>query len=157
MVYITVRYGEREQEIFNPNCRTKALLSSIKRRCQCATDVEIELSDESGNVKNMRLALNRYASEILTERETLVLLRVQKNKSENDGTTLYIPLLNDNEAITKEFLAKLTIPFSPSSRPPSQQKLVQQKSEDIPTPRPVREKTREKIKSGRDRRKQKPK
>ncbi|KAK3082933.1 hypothetical protein FSP39_009400 [Pinctada imbricata] len=37
---------------------------------------EIDLSDENGNVKYLREIPNRYASEILAERETLILLKV---------------------------------------------------------------------------------
>ena len=38
--------------------------------------VEVDLSDENGNVKNLRDSPNRYADEILADRENLVLLKV---------------------------------------------------------------------------------
>ncbi|WAR11449.1 hypothetical protein MAR_025629 [Mya arenaria] len=47
MVYITVRYGESQREIFNPNCKTNVLLKSIKTKCKCDREADIELSDES--------------------------------------------------------------------------------------------------------------
>ena len=37
---------------------------------------EIDLSDEAGSVKNLREFPYKYANELLTERERLVLLRV---------------------------------------------------------------------------------
>ena len=38
--------------------------------------VDIDLSDENGNVKNLRDTPFKYANEVLCERERLVLLRV---------------------------------------------------------------------------------
>lgn len=37
---------------------------------------EVDVSDESGNVKNLRDFPQKYASELLNDRERLVLLRV---------------------------------------------------------------------------------
>ena len=39
---------------------------------------EVEVSDESGNVKNLRDFPEKYANEVLNERERLVLLRVER-------------------------------------------------------------------------------
>ncbi|XP_046569034.1 uncharacterized protein CXorf65-like [Haliotis rubra] len=119
-MYVIVRYGDRQQHIFNPNCRSSTLLRSIRDKCSCGDAAEdIELSDECGNIKYLRDAHNRYANEVLGERETLVLLRV-------DGTEQpyprYTPLLKDEEAITEEFLARLVIKDEPTSRPQSLRK-----------------------------------
>ena len=43
--------------------------------------VEVELSDESGQVKHLSDVPFRYASELLQERERLVLLRVESKFS----------------------------------------------------------------------------
>ena len=40
--------------------------------------VEVELSDENGNVKYLRENPQRFANETLMERETLVLLQVNR-------------------------------------------------------------------------------
>jgi hypothetical protein len=48
--------------------------------CNYNSDVfifSVELSDENGNIKFLRECPNRYASEILSDREPLVLLRVE--------------------------------------------------------------------------------
>ncbi len=37
---------------------------------------EVDLSDENGNVKNLRDAPQKYANEVLSDRERLVLLKV---------------------------------------------------------------------------------
>nr|KAG5688802.1 hypothetical protein BaRGS_033286 [Batillaria attramentaria] len=77
--------GEGQEAIFNPNCKNVALLRSIRDRClRLEEDVEtlcaeIELSDESGNIKFLRDSPMRYANEILNDREILVLLRVEKS------------------------------------------------------------------------------
>lgn len=44
--------------------------------CNSAHTAEVELSDEDGNVKNLRAVPERCAAELLAERERLVLLRV---------------------------------------------------------------------------------
>lgn len=48
---------------------------------------DIELSDESGNIKCLREAPNKYANEILDDRETLILLRVERKF---DDQNLYV-------------------------------------------------------------------
>ncbi|XP_069107658.1 uncharacterized protein CXorf65 homolog [Argopecten irradians] len=116
MVYVTVRYGDCEEEIFNPFCRARNLLRSIKQKCRCKNDFDIELCDESGNIKFLRDVPNRYANEILTERETLVLLRVDKSSGASDT---YVPLLNDEESINDDFTARLAGRGMYDSRPGS--------------------------------------
>lgn len=53
----------------------KKILTSLRFIKKCF--VSVELSDESGNIKFLRECPNRYASEMLTDRESLVLLRVE--------------------------------------------------------------------------------
>ena len=48
------------------------------RCCIFVFVVEVELSDESGQVKHLSDVPFRYASELLQERERLVLLRVER-------------------------------------------------------------------------------
>ncbi|XP_045179238.2 uncharacterized protein CXorf65 homolog [Mercenaria mercenaria] len=111
-MYITVRYGESQQEIFNPNCKTYVLLKTIKRKCKCHREADIELSDESGNIKNLRdpgFQL-RYATEFLEEREILILLKVERNTSQEGSQIVYTPLLQAGDAVlSDEFLARLAL------------------------------------------------
>ncbi|XP_064646819.1 uncharacterized protein LOC135499792 [Lineus longissimus] len=105
-MFITVKFGERKEIIFNPNCRSIALLRQIRQKCNYTNEViGIDLSDEEGNVKMLSDMPMRQASEVLKERETLVLVSVEKLE---DGDYKYTPLLNDEEAITQEFLARLS-------------------------------------------------
>lgn len=121
-MYITVRFGDSREEIFNPNCRSVSLLRNIKDRCTFNDEDfdmigDIELSDESGNIKYLRDSPMRYANEILGHRESLVLLRVE---TRSDGPFVsYIPMLRDEEAITEEFLSRLSVREESESRPDS--------------------------------------
>ncbi|KXJ24978.1 uncharacterized protein CXorf65 homolog isoform X1 [Exaiptasia diaphana] len=105
-MFITVRYGDGEQTLFNPQCKISALLEDIKRRCKCTKDALVDLSDESGNLKFLVDHPLSYASEILKERESFVLIRIEK-KSEDEGSS-YTPLLNDISTITAAFLERLS-------------------------------------------------
>ncbi|XP_070534944.1 uncharacterized protein CXorf65 homolog [Ptychodera flava] len=105
-MFITVRYGDSEEALFNPNCRTMLLLENIKQRCRCDEDVEVDLSDNEGNIKYLHVAesLQKYANEILKERETFVLVKVERSEESNKAH--YVPLLND-DTLDAAFLAKL--------------------------------------------------
>ncbi|XP_054760461.2 uncharacterized protein CXorf65 homolog [Lytechinus pictus] len=105
-MFITVKYGEKEEALFNPNCKTMLLLEDIKRRCKCSMGVEVDLSDQEGNIKHLSESPQRYANEVLKERESFVLIKVEKN--DVSSKPHYIPLLNDNEAIDAAFLARLS-------------------------------------------------
>ncbi|XP_052212192.1 uncharacterized protein LOC127831251 [Dreissena polymorpha] len=118
--------SESQQEIFNPCCRTSLLLKNIRSRCNCdnyATllytflshtvyiPADIELSDEAGNVKNLRDPghQQRYTSDFLEERKTLVLLTVDKSHSD-PPLIMYKPLLQAGDGVlSEEFLARLAL------------------------------------------------
>ncbi|CAD5114904.1 DgyrCDS3937 [Dimorphilus gyrociliatus] len=99
---ITVKYGAKQEAVFNPECWNYTLLESIRDQCKCY-DTDIELSDPNGNVKHLRDNPYRYASEALDDREVCVLLKVDCNQ---EGETSYQPLLDDTDAITDKFLGK---------------------------------------------------
>ncbi|XP_013420484.1 uncharacterized protein LOC106180860 [Lingula anatina] len=102
-MFITVKYGEGHEAIFNPQCRVGLLLNCIKERCRCLNR-DIELSDVQGNVKNLRQSPRRYANEFLTPRQAFVLLQVDNSE---DSEYQYIPLLKDDQIITENFMAQL--------------------------------------------------
>ncbi|XP_068732720.1 uncharacterized protein CXorf65 homolog [Montipora capricornis] len=105
-MFITVRFGDCEESLFNPNCRIEILLDAIKRRCNCTKDATVDLSDEAGNLKYLGNHPLSYASELLKARESFVLIRVEK-RDEAEGD-YYTPLLNDMITITPEFLDRLS-------------------------------------------------
>ncbi|ELT88081.1 hypothetical protein CAPTEDRAFT_225577 [Capitella teleta] len=104
MVFVVVLHGDKEEDIFNPFCSCVALLATIKEKCNYADEIDIDLSDENGNVKNLREAPQRYANEMLSERERFVLIKVDQS----NGEQTYTPLLQDDEFLSDNFFAQLS-------------------------------------------------
>ncbi|XP_075695384.1 uncharacterized protein CXorf65 homolog [Rhinoderma darwinii] len=104
-MFITVLYGDSDEMLFNINCKVQLLLESIKNLCHYENEGEIELADDSGQVKNLVENQQRYASELLSERETCVLLAVTRSTDSSD--VIFTPLLNDETIVNAKFLAKL--------------------------------------------------
>ncbi|XP_013406584.1 uncharacterized protein CXorf65 homolog [Lingula anatina] len=113
-MFITVLYGDNRQQIFNPNCLVKILLHHIKERCHLDKNDVVELSDDQGAVKNLHTNLTEYGTEFLSDREQLILLRVEKDAEGEEDRPLYIPLLDGLEE-DEEFIRKL----NPNPEPPS--------------------------------------
>ncbi|ETE62183.1 Multiple epidermal growth factor-like domains protein 6, partial [Ophiophagus hannah] len=67
---------EQKANLFNIHCKIQILLDGIKHRCGREDKEDIELADESGQVKNLLQNKYHYATELLGERETYVLLHV---------------------------------------------------------------------------------
>nr|XP_060643429.1 uncharacterized protein CXorf65 homolog [Anolis sagrei ordinatus]XP_060643430.1 uncharacterized protein CXorf65 homolog [Anolis sagrei ordinatus]XP_060643432.1 uncharacterized protein CXorf65 homolog [Anolis sagrei ordinatus] len=105
-MFITVLHGEHKADIFNIHCQVQILLDGIKRRCGCEDEEEIDLADESGQVKNLLQNKHHSAAELLGERETYVLLGIATN-NERPSEAGFIPLLKDEIIINSRFLAKL--------------------------------------------------
>ncbi|CAN2388097.1 Putative Interleukin 2 receptor [Pristimantis euphronides] len=104
-MFISVLYGDNEESLFNINCKVQLLVESIKNTCHYENEGEIELADESGQVKNLLENQQRYASELLNEREMCVLLAVTRSADSSD--VMFTPLLNDDTIVNAKFLAKL--------------------------------------------------
>ncbi|XP_015760052.1 PREDICTED: uncharacterized protein CXorf65 homolog [Acropora digitifera] len=120
-MFITVRFGDCQEALFNPNCIIKVLLEDIKKRCRRNREELIDLSDESGNLKNLLDHKTEYATDLLKARHSFILIRLEKKQGEELFT--YTPLLNDIRTITSTFLQHLTRPQSSQSSvsPPSRQ------------------------------------
>ncbi|KAM9299009.1 uncharacterized protein CXorf65 homolog [Gastrophryne carolinensis] len=104
-MFITVLYGDNEEMLFNINCPVQLLLESMKSCCHCHPEGDVDLADENGQLKNLREQQQRYANEILEERETCVLLAVTKAQDPSD--VVFTPLLNEDSIVNAKFLAKL--------------------------------------------------
>ncbi|XP_075046451.1 uncharacterized protein CXorf65 homolog [Mixophyes fleayi] len=104
-MFITVLYGDNEEILFNINCKVQLLLQSIKSSCHYGNEGDVELADDSGQVKHLRENQQRYANELLSERETCVLLAVTRPTDSSD--VIFTPLLNDDAIVNAKFLAKL--------------------------------------------------
>ncbi|XP_054854624.1 uncharacterized protein CXorf65 homolog [Eublepharis macularius] len=132
-MFITVLHGENKADIFNIHCKVQLLLDFIKSYCGCEEEGEIELADETGQVKNLLLNRHRCAADLLGERETYVLLSV--TKGENSSEVEFIPLLQDDNVVNPKFLAKLQSwqdPKAPSPRVKSRRNHHKKASLDIP-------------------------
>ncbi|XP_064622183.1 uncharacterized protein CXorf65 homolog [Lineus longissimus] len=118
-MFITVRYGENQEKIFNPNCLNKVLLANIKERCGCRCIDIVDLSDEEGQVKNLNSSLTQYGTNFFTNRERLILLKVERHhvvRGEHDTiSTTFKPLLQALEEDV-EFLDKINPKPSKSRR-----------------------------------------
>ncbi|XP_048471390.1 uncharacterized protein CXorf65 homolog isoform X4 [Rhincodon typus] len=104
-MFVTVLYGDNEHALFNTLCKIPVLLDCIKQNCHYETEAEVDLADETGQVKNLSQNQHCYASDILTEREVYILLGV--NKPNRASTPVYVPLLNNDDIVNSKFLAKL--------------------------------------------------
>ncbi|XP_068679263.1 uncharacterized protein C22orf15-like [Montipora foliosa] len=105
MSFITVKFGDDEEELFNPNCVTVNLLDNLRRRCGCQKGVTLDLSDEDGEIKNLHEFPTQYAHRILKGREVFILIKVEKGQG--DQPTSYTALLNNLEKSNPKLLARL--------------------------------------------------
>ncbi|XP_031550611.1 uncharacterized protein CXorf65 homolog isoform X1 [Actinia tenebrosa] len=105
-MFVIVRYADDRRELFNPDCRSCLLLNNIKERCDCDEDDIVDLSDETGCLKNLIKHPLEYATKFLTSREILVLVKGEKT---DDNQMTFVPLLESLED-NKEFLERLNPP-----------------------------------------------
>ncbi|XP_077996078.1 uncharacterized protein LOC144449420 [Glandiceps talaboti] len=95
MAFITVKYGDNQQRIFNPLCSNLILLECIRRNCKCEKGITLDLSDAEGNVKYLSENLHAYANNYLEGRGTYWLIRVDKGVGDNPNK--YTLLLTEPE------------------------------------------------------------
>ncbi|KAL5262508.1 hypothetical protein ACHWQZ_G008042 [Mnemiopsis leidyi] len=78
-MFIKVLYGDNEEALFNPNCRTLLLLEHIKEKVGYQPEIDIDLSDENGFIVHLlRSPPLQYASDVLESRRTFILVKVSK-------------------------------------------------------------------------------
>ncbi|CAB3983643.1 Hypothetical predicted protein [Paramuricea clavata] len=104
MSFITIRFGDDNHALFNPNCLVINLLDNIRKRCKCEKEAPIDLSDEDGSVQKLSEKQDQNASTILKQRGEYILLRVEKF---SEKPNVYLPLLNGLEYSNPALLAKL--------------------------------------------------
>ncbi|XP_063292078.1 uncharacterized protein CXorf65 homolog isoform X2 [Pelobates fuscus] len=104
-MFIRVLYGDNKEALFNINCKVQLLLAGIKSYCRYENEGDVELADENGQVKSLLENQHVYATEILNERETCILLSVTRPHGSTE--VVFTPLLNDETIVNAKFLAKL--------------------------------------------------
>jgi hypothetical protein len=102
MSFITVRYGQNEEKILNPNCLSSVLLSHIKKNCGFEGLAEpIDLfSAETGEVIDLLSKPKEYAKKYLEPRGTYILLKVVSDDSEESSSTFVSLLESSNIKIS---------------------------------------------------------
>ncbi|XP_069118520.1 uncharacterized protein CXorf65 homolog [Argopecten irradians] len=106
-MFICVKYGDNETLICNPMCAVINLLNSIKRRAGYGnSNVTVDLSDETGLVKELDMHKHEYANKFLTSHGTYILVQkemMSDSISIDSGSTplpsqyQYTPLLQELE------------------------------------------------------------
>lgn len=106
MSFITVRYGQNEEKILNPNCLSSVLLSHIRKACGFETLLEsIDLcSAESGEVVDLLSKPKEYAKKYLEPRGIYILIKVAGDDSEESTATFVSLLESSNIKISSNFL-----------------------------------------------------
>ncbi|CAH1791557.1 unnamed protein product [Owenia fusiformis] len=128
-MFITVKYGDNKDLICNPSCAVVNLLNNIKRRCGLGnSNVVLDLSDETGLVKDLDIHRRDYASKHLFSHKTYILVQkttIPVDPSENpdaqEGNLSpqppqynFTPLLEDWQNLFPEY--KLHIPEATKKR-----------------------------------------
>lgn len=109
-MFVVVKYADNKTCIFNPDCKNNIFLHHVKSKCGVALEDVVDVSDESGAVKHLHANPEDYAKDYLHDRETLVLLRVDRVPYDeaDDGIEedVYTPLLDGLEE-NAEFVGQL--------------------------------------------------
>nr|XP_002120558.1 uncharacterized protein C22orf15-like [Ciona intestinalis] len=108
-LFITVRYGENKEELFNPHCKSLLLLECIREKCRCGDEAILDLVDEAGNVSNIsdKENLTEYASQYLEGRRKYVLIKVIRSTNVDTEPHKYESLLLNLEKHYPELAERL--------------------------------------------------
>ncbi|XP_073485290.1 uncharacterized protein C22orf15 homolog isoform X2 [Aquarana catesbeiana] len=77
-MFITVKYGADHQILLNPNCKMVNLSEVLREKCQCGSEVSIDLLDESGTLINLNdlEGSQEVATNHLKERQCYILVKI---------------------------------------------------------------------------------
>ncbi|XP_074072371.1 uncharacterized protein CXorf65 homolog [Macrotis lagotis] len=106
-MFITILHGDHEKTLFNSHCKVEVLLNSIKQCCGCEPEGMIDLTDESGQFKNLLNYPKLYASELLKPQETYIPFTI--TRPEGSSELVYVALLKDDENTDSKLLATLKL------------------------------------------------
>ncbi|KNE70050.1 hypothetical protein AMAG_15039 [Allomyces macrogynus ATCC 38327] len=95
MTFFTVKYGDNDERLFNSNCLNTVLLGHIKAALKLTFPEPVDLALDSGDVLDLASKPREYAKKYIEPRAVCTLLKVVQD--EDDGSTAYVPLL-DNAA-----------------------------------------------------------
>ncbi|KAL8623859.1 hypothetical protein ACOMHN_002187 [Nucella lapillus] len=94
-MFIIVKYGQNESLLCNPSCAVVNLLTSIKKRAGYGnTNLTLDLSDETGLIKELDDHKNENATSLLSSHATYVLLQkdpIHEDPNQNQTKTSALP------------------------------------------------------------------
>jgi hypothetical protein len=112
-MFFSVKFGDDEKALFNPDCAVQLLIDDIKKRCGCPKQVVIDLIDEHGDLVHISEHSTENGTPLFTNRGNYILLEVKKKDSEH---IKYIPLLSGIAETYPEMLARLDALSNPNAR-----------------------------------------
>ncbi|CAF1091447.1 unnamed protein product [Didymodactylos carnosus] len=102
-MFIQIHYGEKKTLIVNYNSKLKHIFDYIREKCDLVDIVRFDLCNFITSEPKRLMeqpSLNLNAQTLFTQREQLILMKI-------DECDQYIPLLNDPDYITPDYLNKL--------------------------------------------------
>ncbi|XP_064628873.1 uncharacterized protein CXorf65 homolog [Lineus longissimus] len=97
-MFITLRFGDDDKLLVNPNCACKNILEFIREKCDCDKSALVDLCDENGCVKYLHEQPEMdLASDIIQDKATYIPLVVEKN--EDQTIKKFHPLLQNCKAV----------------------------------------------------------
>lgn len=95
--------------------------------------VELDLADLNGDVKNLSENKDQFVLNMVKERETYILVKVDKNKTIPDAKPIYTPLFSSDKISLDDFLNKLnSVKKNKNFNPKNQIKNKQQTQQQTP-------------------------
>ncbi|CAF0876731.1 unnamed protein product [Brachionus calyciflorus] len=111
-MYFTLKFGDNQEAFLNSNCKVLHLLDHIKKIANLNDKysepdmgLDLDVCDLNGEVKNLNENKLNYGSNLLREKEKYILIKIDHKKT--DGKPVYSVLLNNDQIINEEFIARL--------------------------------------------------
>jgi hypothetical protein len=76
-MFFSVKFGDDEKALFNPDCAVQLLIDDIKKRCGCPKQVVIDLIDEHGDLVHISEHSTENGTPLFTNRGNYILLEVK--------------------------------------------------------------------------------
>jgi len=91
--FVVIKYGDDQEALINPFCSTYIFIDWIRQIVKCDKDILLDLVDLEGQLRNLPVTTEEYATEYVTGRETYVVISVERQG--DDGPRKYVSLLNN--------------------------------------------------------------
>jgi len=112
--FVVIKYGDDQEALINPFCSTYIFIDWIRQIVKCDKDILLDLVDLEGQLRNLPVTTEEYATEYVTGRETYVVISVERQG--DDGPRKYVSLLNNLDKSNPELSIKLNDLSRPGTR-----------------------------------------